>query len=189
MHIGVDMDSVIADIVHPLIRFHNNVYKTKTKYSEHKTFDLSPLWNCPLEETINRIHEFYHSPYFEQVKPITGSRRSIGYLRKKHTLSLITARPYSIEDKTKAWLKLYFPDSFSYVHHTNLAAKKGHPRKNKSEVCLQNKVDLIIEDHLEYAYDCLSAGVEVILFNQPWNQTKNLPRGMRRVYSWKEIRL
>lgn len=189
MHIGVDMDSVIAEIVNPLIRFHNDVYKTKNKPSDHVMFDLSPIWGCDLDETINRIDEFYRSKYFDLIKPIPGARQAISRLSKNHDLSLITARPYWLETKSIIWLNCYFPNRFKHIHHTNLAHKKSSPHKKKSEVCLDNGVEIMIEDHLEYASDIASVGIPVLLFNQPWNQTKNLPKGVERVYSWKEIRL
>lgn len=34
MHIGVDIDSVLAEIMRPLIEFHNKKYKTNIKYKD-----------------------------------------------------------------------------------------------------------------------------------------------------------
>ena len=49
------------------------------------------------------------------------------------------------------------------------------------------KVELIIEDSLETAEECASSGLRVLLFDCPWNQNSNLPEGIMRVKSWKEI--
>ena len=48
-------------------------------------------------------------------------------------------------------------------------------------------ISLFIEDHLDFAYDCASLDIKILLMNMPWNQTKKLPENIIRVYSWKEI--
>jgi len=47
---------------------------------------------------------------------------------------------------------------------------------------------VIIEDALEFALDCASNNIRVILMNMPWNQTKTLPKNVTRIYNWKEIK-
>ncbi len=187
MHIGVDIDSVIAEVTPQLFRFHNDIYKTKHTKRKHTTYDLSPFWKTSPEETLKRIYEFYDSPYFDLIKPVKGSIKGIRLLIRNHTLSAITSRPYYIEEKTVRWLNVHFPKRFSAIHHTNWVSSPTSPKKKKSEVCLELGIELLIDDHLDFAFDVASTGIPVFLFNQPWNQTKDLPKGVRRVYSWKEI--
>lgn len=187
MHIGVDIDSVIAEIVHPLFQFHNDVYYTRVKKHQHTRYDLSPTWQVSQEEVLKRVYEFYASPYFDLVKPVKGAKKGIQYLSKRHKLSAITSRPYHIEQKTIRWLDMHFPKQFSAIRHTNWFSSPNAPKKKKSEICLEIEIELLIDDHLDFAYDVASIGIPVLLFNQPWNQTNTLPKGIRRVHSWKEI--
>ncbi|OQA04777.1 MAG: hypothetical protein BWY68_00125 [bacterium ADurb.Bin400] len=44
----------------------------------------------------------------------------------------------------------------------------------------------MIDDSLEHAIDCSQAGIDVVLFDQPWNRF-GAPEGISRVQSWDEI--
>lgn len=63
------------------------------------------------------------------------------------------------------------------------SSKKG---KNKSEICVGKKIKLMIEDASHHALDCANLGINVILFDKPWN--KNVThKNITRVKSWKEV--
>ena len=49
------------------------------------------------------------------------------------------------------------------------------------------KINLIIEDNLSYAIECIAPHRKILLFDRPWNQADKLPNGIIRVHSWKEI--
>lgn len=188
MHIGVDLDSVLADIMTPLFGYHNRVYKTNHRINQSRDYNLSILWNCSAKETLKRIHDFYDSTDFLTSKPIPGAKQGIKYLSKKYRLSVVTSRPHSISTITKNWIDTYFPKLFQTIHATNWVAKnQNEPRQKKSEVCQRLGIDLIIEDALEFALDCAANNIRVILMNMPWNQTKTLPKNITRIYHWKEI--
>jgi uncharacterized HAD superfamily protein len=187
MKIGVDMDSVVADIMSPLIDFHNKKYKTSIKFTDHVTFSIEKVWNCTEEEAIDRIIEFNNSPFMDEIKPMPGSIEGIKHLSSFHELHIITSRSNTTEKITDLWIKKHFPNIFKTINHTNQSGKKESKKIKKSEVAKKLGINLFIEDHLEYALDCASLDIRVLLMNMPWNQTKNLPKNIIRVYSWKEI--
>lgn len=188
MHIGVDLDSVLADLMTPILGYHNRVYKTNHHIDQHRVYSLSILWNCSNEETLKRIHDFYASSDFLTTKPIPGAKKGIKYLSGKHQLSIITSRPHSISNLTKNWVDKHFPKRFQTIHETNWVAKnQAEPRQKKSDVCKHLGIEVIIEDALEFAFDCASNNIRVILMNMPWNQTKVLPKNITRMYNWKEV--
>ncbi len=189
MHIGVDLDSVLAEIIPAMDRFHNETYHTKIKLADHKSFNLSEVWGGTSDDAYNKLLRFQQSAYFDIIKPVKGARRGIAGLNKKHTLSVITARPYLLEKKTIAWLDKYFPKKFKHIYHTNQAARSNEPFVKKSEIGKKLGIEMMIEDNLDFAIDIVSIGVPVFLFDQPWNRVKKLPKGITRVYSWREIRL
>lgn len=187
MYTGIDIDSVIAEVMPSLLQFFNKIYNTHFTKRDHTNYYFASTFNISLEEAIKGIYAFYDSKYFDLVKPVQGAKKGIEYLSKKHQLSAITSRPSHIEEKTLQWLDTYFPKQFLTIHHTNQVSLSNAPKKKKSEICLELGIELLIDDHLDFASDVASVGIPVLLFNQPWNQTDKLPKGVRRVRSWKEI--
>jgi uncharacterized HAD superfamily protein len=187
MKIGIDLDSVVADLMSPLVDFHNKNYGTKLKPSDHVTFSIEKIWKCTEEEAIERCFKFYRSDFMNQVKPLPGAIEGINFLSRRHELHIITSRPHFISNDTVNWIKKFFPDKFKTIHHTNQYSKKGSLSIKKSEIIKKLSINLMIEDHLEYAIDCASLNIRVFLLDMPWNQTKKLPKNIIRVHSWKEI--
>lgn len=189
MNIGVDMDSVIAEIIRPIDIFHNRVYKTSLGYKSHSTYDLQSLWTCTQEEMYGRVFEFYHSPEFDDTKPIEGSQTAIKELSKTHTLHLITARPYDIEHKTRHWVDTFFPRQFASITHTNLVSKDGKGAGlKKSAIGKKLKIEIMIDDHIPYALDCADNGIFTLLFNAPWNEHVEVKHPyVKKVASWTEV--
>jgi len=87
---------------------------------------------------------------------------------------------------TEEWLKKYLPGCLSKIYFINYYSLNG-TIKNKYETCLEIGTDLMIDDLLNCSLDCASRNIRVLLFNQPWNQCKELPPLVKRVYSWDEI--
>jgi len=187
MNIGIDLDSVIADIMPPLMTFFNLKYKTNYSLKDFKQYDLFPLWKVTYKESLRQFMAFYESEYFIGIKPVVNSVKGIDYLSKRHQLHVITSRPTTTIEKTTKWINKFFPNKFKSIYHTNQVSITGRKMK-KSEVCLKLGVDVIFEDHIDYAYDCLSAGVKVYLIDMPWNKNIKLPKEMTRFYNWKEIK-
>lgn len=189
MNIGVDMDSVIAEIIRPIDAFHNRVYNTRFEYDNHNTYDLQALWACSKEEMYNRIFEFYHSPEFLNTKPIEGSQKGIQELSKLHNLHLITARPHDIEQKTEQWLNTFFPQQFTSITHTNLISKNGKGiGLKKSTIGKRLKIDIMIDDHIPYALDCAEHEIYTLLFRAPWNERTIVSHPhLKKVATWTEV--
>lgn len=187
MRIGIDMDSVIADLMTPLIEFHNIHYKTSFTLQHHTTYDLREVWSCDYKETLERVSKFYDSEYFTNVIPMPGSIKGIQYLCQNHELLIITSRPTILEQKTEAWIQKHFPDTFSHIVLTNQYSKENTPSKTKAEVGKELGIELMIEDGLEFALNCSEAGIKVFLLDMPWNQVKSLPKNITRVHSWEQL--
>jgi len=187
MRIGVDMDGVLANFTPKLVKFHNFVYRLNHPTSGYTVYDLTKAWNCSQTEVVKRIHDFYRSDLFKTIKPVKDAKKGMHYLSKKHDLVLITSRPYFIEQLSITWLDNNFPGHFKKIVHTNQVTQ-SHEKKKKSEVCKEEKIDLMIDDALEFAVDCATAGIKVLLFDAIWNQEKNLHQNITRIFGWKNIR-
>jgi uncharacterized HAD superfamily protein len=191
MIIGVDMDSVIAEMVRPLDSFHNRVYGTKIKYDDHLEYELQLYWHCTDAEVFTRLFEFYESKEFTNMLPIEGSQKALRNLAKKHELHLITARPHDIEEQTHAWINRYFKGIFKDIHHTNLISKGGiGVGVKKSAICKKMGAKIIIEDFMHYALDCADNGIQTLLFPAPWNIQKDIKHAsIKKVSGWEDVEI
>lgn len=187
MKIGVDMDSVIAEIMQPMVDFHNERYHTHLTLADHDDYDLAKVWQCDPADVLPRIFEYYESSHFENTRPVNGSVRGIGYLAAKYDLYLITSRPHLVEGKTNSWINRYFPDKFRKVLHTNQVSHQHEKRKKKSEVCREEGITMMIDDAVDYAVDCAQAGIQVYLFSASWNRNYPKHENIRKVAGWEEI--
>lgn len=187
MRIGVDLDDVLAELLIGLDKYHNEIYQTNFSLEDHTDFDLSKLWKCSKEEMRKRVYDFYDSDFvIEEVKPLEGAVEVVDKLSKKHDLILITSRPDFLKQRTVDWLERYFTGKFREIFFTSQFATKN-VSKTKGDLCLELGINLMIEDCLEYARDCASKNIDVLLVDRPHNQTKNLPEKIRRVKNWWEI--
>lgn len=182
MLIGVDLDEVVFDFVTSFLIYHNSRNGTSLSRDEISKYRvIGELCGNTKKEVDETFKEFYNTELFKNVQPMEGSNEGIRLLSKNHQLHAITSRPGYLHDKTKESLNKHFPNSFLGLHFSMKKIKK------KSEICKDLGINLLIEDSLEYAKECASEGVKVLLLDSPWNQSEKLPEGITRVYSWKDI--
>ena len=188
MKIGLDMDEILAEFVDSFLQFHNDLYGTTVRKNEMFTYNFEDVIGITEDQIEERLLQFYTTDYFRNIKPVSGAEKGIDELAKSHVLAVITARPYIIRPETERWLNQYFSNFFASINLTNQFQYRdqGNKRK-KSEICQERGVNLMVEDSLNYASDCASQGIDVLLLDYPWNQTVELPENIKRVCSWGEI--
>ena len=71
-------------------------------------------------------------------------------------------------------------DSFNIKYHKIITGAG-----NKAEVCIENKIDLLIDDSIKHCSKFEELGGKALLFNSPVN--KDIETNLKRVYNWKEI--
>jgi len=185
MKIGVDLDDVLSQSTPALIKFHNNTYGTSLKIKDLKTY-IWETWSETLKEALQKIEDFHKTPYFKNIKPIKGAKEVLEKLKKNNEIYIITARGDDIKKATEKWVENHFPNTFSKIYFTDEFLQEN-AEVTKGTVCNSIGIDVFIEDNLEYALECAGPNRKVYLLDYPWNQTDELPEGVKRVYSWKEI--
>jgi len=116
---------------------------------------------------------------------MAGAISAIDALKKNgHVLCIVTGRSENNIPATELWVKEHFPNTFKGIHF-GLQLSPG-TSKQKSAICKENGIELMIEDGMHNARECAEAGIRVLLFDQPWNQGGLLPN-MDRVRSWEEV--
>lgn len=106
----------------------------------------------------------------ERLQPVPHAMDSLLQLKERYELHVVTSRQYAIQDATLAWISRHYPGLFSQVHFGNHYSREGKVR-SKPEICKDIGAVLLIDDSLQYAYQCHSADIPVILFGEyAWNQ-------------------
>ena len=191
--LGVDLDGILGGTQIGFIRFHNEQYGTKLTLSDVKTHSFSTCIGTSHEEAIRRFHEFYETDYFKNLTPVQDAQLSIEKLNKYFRMHVITNRPNSLREVTHEWLAKYFPHMFHSVHLTNKESNEGTVPKDKFTICKEWGAKVLLEDSVENAVECVTKAGEVgyplrvVLLDYPWNQSKQLPDGVKRVHSWTEM--
>ncbi|MBW3004676.1 hypothetical protein KY310_02505 [Candidatus Woesearchaeota archaeon] len=195
LQIGIDCDEPLADFNSVSCPWHNASYGSNITKEDITTYRMWLVWNCPVEEFNKRVIEFYESEEFNNVLPTAGAVESTQALAEAgHEMIVITSRFGPAVEKTVPWLDKHFPGKFSKVIFAQNYSIEGI-HKTKAEICEEEKVDILIEDCLQYALECHEKGIPVILFDCPWNGKREmqdsglecLPSGIVRAKDWKQV--
>ena len=184
MKIGIDIDNVISNFNEELIKEYlmhdkelrnTGIINENAKYIRNGMFD----WTDDEEKTfykenIERIAK--------NLKVIKGAKEYIEKLHEdEHLIYIITGRdngeylePYKM---TKQWLDA------NNIYYDNLILTDTYDKHAKAEKCLENNIDIMIDDSVSICSDCIENGITTILMDTPYNRYSNI----QRVKSWKEF--
>jgi uncharacterized HAD superfamily protein len=171
------------------IREHmNRKFNRNVKREEIKSFYIEEFFGITAQEARETIDEFFYHDDHLNALPVEGAKEVLERLSKNNNLYIVTAKPDRLEQITLDWLQKHYPDKFKKIHFANTFSHSLDTKKRKkSEVCIEAGINLLIDDGIDNAIDVSSAGIPVLLFDTPWNQTEELPSGVTRVFSWGEI--
>jgi uncharacterized HAD superfamily protein len=165
-----------------LLTFYNLKKGKKLSKEDFFTYNFWEVRGGTREEAFKFADEFYKSEFFEDAKPIDGAIESIKSLIEKNEIFIITARPASWKKKTEEWIKKHLGTHFKIFYSNDLHQTS---KKTKAQLCSELNVDIMIEDIDDFALDCASSNIRVLLFDKPWN--KNIKhKNIIRVKSWAE---
>ena len=189
--IAVDVDDVLFKFVGEWIKFYNA--RAGTNFGEEDVFSMA-LWKViglQEGEEVPHLLAFYESGKLKELQPIDGAKEAVSELSVNNYLGVITARDSSWEETTLSSLSAHYPNFFSGVHFAyNLYAKNPFWRNGngrKSEICLKENYNILIDDSLETALECSEKGLCVLLFGDyRWNRRESLPENIIRVRNWQE---
>ncbi len=184
MKIGIDIDDTLIYSLEDFLKFYNE--KNNTRH------------HCEDNYSSMRFHEFlgitkdelyywykkYDITYNKNIKPIEGAKEILSHLIKSNEIVLITARPSRLKFETFEILKKHFPE-FDFEVLFQDSFKQGEIT-SKGDICLDRNINLMIDDDNKNSLDCASKGIQVILFDKPWNKGVE-HKLIKRVYNWKEI--
>ena len=186
MNIGIDIDNVISNfdevlkkefLIHDKELRNTGIINAKA-YMTKGMFDWTDdeIWTFYLEN-IGKI-----TPNLDVIE---GAKEYIEKLKNDgHTIVIITGRdngeykdPYTM---TKKWLKE------KGIVYDKLIFTNGYKngKQGKAEKCLENDIDVMIDDSKRMCKDIKDNGIRALLMDTPYNRDTN---EFERVNSWKEI--
>jgi len=186
MKIGIDLDEVLADFLPALIEYHDANYGTSLVREQFQSYRFWETWGGTREEAIQKVYDFHKTSYFKNMKAVLGSQEAVGILKRNNDLVVVTSRQDDVAEATRGWIAQHFPNVFSEVYFANHYSQNGSSI-TKKQICDSVGVDVLIEDSPEYALECLNPNRKILLLDCPWNRSSELPQGIYRVNSWKDI--
>lgn len=190
MRIGIDIDDVIAKTGQVFYQKINDHFGLNIDFTKVPSYDYVDKEVFKKGFTPKEFYDYLTkmqltSTYHQEL----DSRRWLKDTLKKlyqrgHLLYLVSNRHVLILPYTTVWLrKIGILPYLSGVIHNSYTQKPYASFKTREAKRL--KLDLFLEDALDYAMPVAQSGIPVILFDRPWNQAKNLSKNIYRVDDWK----
>lgn len=187
MRIGLDLDNVISSFDNALLKEYlkhdkelrnNGIVNENAEYIRCGLFDWTEEESKTFyKENIERIAK--------NLKPINNAKQTIDKLKEDgNEIYIITGRdngdytnPWKM---TEDWLKKY------NIYYDKLILTNAYSQDNFSKVreCLENKIDIFIDDSRNICTELNKAGIRVLIMNTRFNQDN---KELERVNNWKEI--
>ena len=185
MKIGIDIDNVISNFNDTLLTeylLHDKELRNSGIINKNADYIRKGMFDWNEDEEIN----FYKNNIERIAKKlgvIEGAKEYIDKLHDDgHIICIITGRnngeytdPYNM---TKNWLEKYD------ITYDKLFLVDAYNSHSKTEICLENNVDIMIDDSKRMCTDIKKYGIRAFIMDTPYNRDTN---EFERVCSWKEI--
>lgn len=183
MRIGVDIDNVISNFDDVLLREYKKWDKKLRNTGIIRPEDkIRSKFDWTEEEEL-KIYQETVKKIVSELEPIYGAGKYIKKLRSEGIeVYIVSGRnngeyddPYGI---TETWLKKYD------IEYDKLILTNAYNVHEKTEICLNNDIAILIEDSLRICEDAYSFGIEALIMDTPYNRNIDY---LNRVHNWKEI--
>jgi len=173
--IGLDIDGVIVDYAAVMLPLLSEVCRRPVSAQDIYTYDITECLNIDDETAAYVWQQTLGTDLLINAPPVDGAIEGLSAL-DGHEIWIVTGRPSNLQGLTETWLR-----------HRNISYDRIIFDRVMNKMLVGPEFDVFVEDFLEGALVIAEAGVFTLLFNQPWNQSSNLPENCRRVYNWSAI--
>lgn len=176
MRLGVDIDGVLADSLPLWVKELNHYFKQNMSLKQIQMQDVCRTYGITGEELRGFLQErgrfLMTSP-----QPLAGASYYLSQLKKSHDIFIVSARHERFGMETRDWLN---KNSLPY---DKILLLGNH---DKRDACLNNDLNVLIEDTLRISEEVSAVGIPVLLMDAPYNQGV-LPGLVYRTHSWQEV--
>jgi len=186
MKIGCDIDGVVLEFVPAYLEIFEKRYGRKVLEENIFSFDLWKPLKISKKEAIDITKELFTSKKYPDLKFVEGAKRALLELSKGNEFNFLTARPDYAKDATQNTFDKNFLNQDFPIYYTG---DFFNGTLKKSDLCVNLDIKLMIEDNLKTAMECSDAGIDVFLFDRPWNKDfeELTCKNIKRVYNWNEV--
>ena len=173
MRIGIDIDDTIVNTSEMCI---NYVKKLDKKYGENIKDIITDNIKNPV---VTLFYDNYLYDVIAHAKLKEDAVKVINELYRDNEIYFITARSErfikDVDNMTKNLL-----DSYN-IKYNKIITGAG----KKAELCVENNIDLLIDDSIKHCTNLSIIGIDTLLFNSINN--KDIETNLKRVYNWNEV--
>ena len=178
--LGFDFDGVIADTAEAFLRIACEEYGLCGFRLEHITrFEVEHCLDIPAKLSEEIFTKILRDSIAVGLRPMPGALEVITELAERAGVTVITARP--LLEPVLDWFAQHLPPAV--VSSVRVLAMGDHDDKPRH--ILAHGLDSFVDDRAETCQQLHAAGIQPLVFRQPWNQhCRHLPA----VSSWQDIR-
>lgn len=184
MKIGIDIDNVISNFNEVLLNeylLHDKELRDNGIINKNADYIKKGMFDWTEEE-----EKYFYKSNIERIAKkltiIAGAKEYIDKLKSDgHFIYIITGRdngeytePYNM---TKKWL-----DNHN-IYYDKLILTDAHDKHAKTVKCIENNIDIMIDDSVRICKDCIESGITTVLMDTPYNRYSSI----KRVYNWQEF--
>ena len=177
--LAFDIDGVIADTMHLFLDILADHYDVRTvRYEDITCYRLDHCLDLDadiLEGAVARILDGNYRSVLHPYPDAENVLKRVGQASGR--VLMVTARPDP--GPMKAWMKRLFDGQHD---HAQIVATGSY--EAKTDVLLAEGVRWFVEDRLETCDLLKAAGIDPVVFKQPWNQGRH---NYLEVASWQEL--
>jgi hypothetical protein len=179
VHLGFDFDGVIADIAEAFIRLAATDYGSSIRYEDITRFEVEECLDIAPDIIEGVFTRILLDSVGAGLRPMPGAVQVLEEFTVRDVVTIVTARPDA--GPVSKWLaSVLSPGAARRIRIVAMGAHDDKPRYIR-----EHGLRYFIDDRAETCHQLARAGIEPIVFSQPWNMGRH---SFSTVSSWEEIR-
>lgn len=184
MKIGVDLDGVIFDS-EKMFRVEAELYDSiefnQNSIIDNRIVKFQDRYKWTAEQQTEFMQK-YQTKITEEAPFMPGAKKVLNMLKEDgHELIIITARGTTTKNHIEITEKILKNNNL------NIFSKYFWAIENKEEICIQEKVDLMIDDSNTKCEAISHKGIKTIYFKDAPNFVMEENENLKILYNWGEV--